>query len=361
MSDGPPPKKQDAGTPAWVMTFADLMSLLMCFFVLLFSFSEMDANKYKQVAGSMKEAFGVQRDIKVKESPRGLRVIANEFSPGRPEPTPLNEVRQKTTNELKRFLDMGLNESRRDKVGALGSQNRENNQRRRYEDEVDPTRSAKAENAARSKTESDQSGGRVDADQRGGATDDELDQLNDLQRSQFEMISKALQQEILDGKVDVDLKDKNVVVRIREKASFPSGDADLRRDFHPIVDRLAAVLEETQGNIMVGGHTDDVPIHNTRFRSNWDLSAARAASLVHALLRASRMPAPRFHIAGYADTQPVSPTTSWESRALNRRVEVVLEQADIKDGGQIGINDPGIRAGSDTGMEAAPAGRQRGL
>ncbi|MCV6605027.1 MAG: type VI secretion system protein TssL, partial [Porticoccaceae bacterium] len=74
-----------AGLPAWLATFADLMSLLMCFFVLLLSFSEMDVQKYKQVAGSMKDAFGVQNEINVKDIPKGTSIIAREFSPARPD------------------------------------------------------------------------------------------------------------------------------------------------------------------------------------------------------------------------------------------------------------------------------------
>ncbi|MGL4640985.1 MAG: flagellar motor protein MotB, partial [Shewanella sp.] len=75
----PPP-----GAPLWLATFADLMSLLMCFFVLLLSFSEMDVLKFKQIAGSMKYAFGVQNKVEVKDIPKGTSVIALEFRPGRP-------------------------------------------------------------------------------------------------------------------------------------------------------------------------------------------------------------------------------------------------------------------------------------
>ena len=81
--DCPPP-----GLPLWMGTFADLMSLLMCFFVLLLSFSEMDVLKFKQIAGSMKFAFGVQNQLEVKDIPKGTSIIAQEFRPGRPEPTP---------------------------------------------------------------------------------------------------------------------------------------------------------------------------------------------------------------------------------------------------------------------------------
>ncbi len=102
--------KAATGAPAWVMTFADLMSLLMCFFVLLLSFSEMDVQKYKQVAGSLREAFGVQRLVESKIMPKGTSIIAQEFSPGRPTPTPINEVRQQTTDETKENLDFSDSE-----------------------------------------------------------------------------------------------------------------------------------------------------------------------------------------------------------------------------------------------------------
>ena len=82
----------------WLATFADLMSLLMCFFVLLLSFSELDVIKFKQIAGSMKTAFGVQRDIVLEEPPKGTSVIKQEFSPAISEPTLLNQVKQKTTD-----------------------------------------------------------------------------------------------------------------------------------------------------------------------------------------------------------------------------------------------------------------------
>lgn len=89
----------EGGAPAWMATFADLMSLLMCFFVLLLSFSEMDIQKYKQVAGSMKFAFGVQRDVKADVVPKGTSVIKQEFSPGKPQPTPIKVVQQQTRDD----------------------------------------------------------------------------------------------------------------------------------------------------------------------------------------------------------------------------------------------------------------------
>ena len=101
------------GAPLWMATFADLATLLMCFFVLLLSFSEMDVLKFKQIAGSMKFAFGVQNMLEVKDIPKGTSVIAQEFRPGRPEPTPIEVIMQQTIDMTQRTLDFHDGESDR--------------------------------------------------------------------------------------------------------------------------------------------------------------------------------------------------------------------------------------------------------
>ncbi len=101
MDDDSECEECEEGAPAWLATFADLMSLLMCFFVLLLSFSEMDLQKYKLVGGSMKQAFGIQRDIKADAIPRGTSVIKQEFSPGKPEPTAIKVMKQTTQDDAR--------------------------------------------------------------------------------------------------------------------------------------------------------------------------------------------------------------------------------------------------------------------
>ncbi|HHH39960.1 MAG TPA: type VI secretion system protein TssL, partial [Sedimenticola sp.] len=97
--------KCEAGLPAWLATFADLMSLLMCFFVLLLSFAEIDAVRFKKMAESMKDAFGVQREIPATDIVMGTSVIKQEFSPSTvTEPSPIDEIRQQTTDAERRNL-----------------------------------------------------------------------------------------------------------------------------------------------------------------------------------------------------------------------------------------------------------------
>ena len=173
--DAPKPKDDGGGAPAWVMTFADLMSLLMCFFVLLLSFSEMDVQKFKQIAGSMKMAFGVQRDVRATEIPKGTSIVAKEFSPAKPEPTIINQVRQKTTQHNKKTLV-------------------QNEQAR-----ISTVKDARA-------------------------------------------IAKMLDKEIKSGEVEVETDGKKIVIRILEKGSFSSGDAELEDEFNPVLEKIKKSL-----------------------------------------------------------------------------------------------------------------------
>ncbi len=268
-----------AGLPAWLATFGDLMSLLMCFFVLLLSFSEMDVLKFKQLAGSMREAFGVQNQIKVEDIPKGTSIIAQEFSPGRPEPTPLNEVRQMTINNDMNTLDI------------------------------------------RSK---------VDESDIKDQLQEQLEKLQEMMeqeaRQEAVEFATALAREIGDGSVEVETDGKKIIIRIKEKGSFDSGSADLRYESIPVLAKIRDVLLDVKGRVDIEGHSDNIPYSGLEFESNWDLSAARALAVAHELFADTRMDQARFRIMGYADTKPLVPNTSRENRSRNRRVEIIVQK-----------------------------------
>lgn len=240
-------------SPAWVITFADLNSLLLAFFLLLFAFSEQDKAKFKQVAGSMRDAFGVQQEIRVKDPPKGTNVIPREFSPGVPQPTPLNQVRQFTTSDS---LPHPI---------PLESQ-------------------------------------RVDMDN----------------------LKKALKSEIDAGLIELELENDRIIIRIKEKGAFPTGSDRLERNFEPIIQRLANTLSTTNGTIVVAGHTDSIPIANSVFHSNWQLSTARALTVAQVFFDCSDALMPRVHLESYAEFQPIDSNDTPEGRARNRRVEISL-------------------------------------
>jgi chemotaxis protein MotB len=260
MSDGAPQKQESGGVPAWVMTFADLMTLLMCFFVLLLAFSEMDAAKFKQLSGSMKNAFGVQAEIEVRTIPKGTSVVAQEFSPGRPDPTALPQVRQFTIDSNKNTLD------------ALEREAREIEEARKH----------------------------------------------------AERLRLALKEELKKGDVSIQTEGMKVIIHIMENASFDSGLADLRPAFLPALQKIADLIDNNSGEITISGHTDNVPIANERFRSNWDLSTSRAVSVAHQLLKVSEVTPNNITVTGHADTRPRAPNDSDENRAKNRRVDIAI-------------------------------------
>ena len=361
MSNQAPAKVVEEGLPGWVMTFADLMSLLMCFFVLLLAFSELDVSKYKEMAGSMKNAFGVQREIKVREPPKGVNIIAREFSPGRPEPTIMNVVRQMTTQDLHVNLDLG--KERRRPVPTPTAEHKANpdasakphdqsenkaGQQVGQKSGLSDAQQKELEQAKelatvrlQQKLKAAQKMGNIEAQRKkaGGIDQKSLEELIKARvaaekRRKLEdkarLISKALGREIKGGSVDVETEGQKIIIRVREKASFGSGRAELKGAFRPILERVAAILKDSEGKIIVAGHTDNVPIYTERFRSNWELSAARAVSVAHEMMLATSIPSDRFLVQGFADTKPMKSNNSPANRASNRRVEIILQQGEDK-------------------------------
>ncbi|MGB0406609.1 MAG: flagellar motor protein MotB, partial [Pseudomonadales bacterium] len=102
------PNCPPAGAPLWMATFADMMSLLLCFFVLILSFAEMNVPKYKQISGSLQSAFGIQRIVPVVEPPKAQSLIAKAFTPSVAQPTPVETIRQQTTDETQPDLEKKL-------------------------------------------------------------------------------------------------------------------------------------------------------------------------------------------------------------------------------------------------------------
>jgi chemotaxis protein MotB len=115
-------------------------------------------------------------------------------------------------------------------------------------------------------------------------------------------------------------------VRIREKGSFPSGSAQLASEYSGVLRKVRDTLASMHGDIQVQGHTDNIPMATARFRSNWELSSARAVSVAHELLAGGILNSSRFAVAGYSDTRALASNDTSEDRARNRRVEIVVQQ-----------------------------------
>ena len=234
LDNGPADSDEEKGAPMWVVTFGDLMSLLLCFFVLMLSFSEMDRKRYRVISGSMKNAFGIQRKMPKFESPKGVRMIAREF----------------------------------DQAIVLPS---------------------------------------------------------------IQNISTPLMQEIADAfpglqddEIKVEATENNVTFRLLGEATFDTGRADIHARFVPLLQRIGQLLESTKGEIVITGHTDDVPLHGGSYRTNMGLSAARATAIAEFFLTRTQIAPKRISTMGCGEHRPLMPNLTEEARRQNRRVEIIL-------------------------------------
>jgi len=297
MSDDCPkcPDCPPEGLPAWMGTFADLMSLLMCFFVLLLAMSEMDVLKFKQIAGSMKYAFGVQNKIEVKDIPKGTSVIAQEFRLGRPDPTPIEIINQQTAEITQRELNFQEGED----TNSGGKELQRGDQRG-------------AAAAADSQSDAQQSAAQEETNE------------------QLKKIALKMEKQIQDGAIELESLGQQVTIRIRENGSFPSGSAFLQPQFRPIIREIGELLNTVPGEIMVSAHTDNRGINSELFSSNWDLSSKRAVAIGHELIKVPGFEESRLLVVGHADSRPLVPNTNALNRRRNRRVEISINQGKAK-------------------------------
>ena len=304
------PKCPPPGLPAYMGTFADLMSLLMCFFVLLLSFSEMDVQKFKQIAGSMAFAFGVQNKIEVKDIPKGTSVIAMEFRPGRPDPTPIDTIQQQTMDMTQQTLEF--------QAGQEDSQGGRQEQRE------------------------DKTGGASDStdDSSSTPTEAQTAQMQEQTNDMLKKIAEQMQEQIQDGAIELESLGQQIIIRVRENGSFPSGSTFLQPRFKPIIQQIGAILKDIPGEITVTGHTDSDQVSDELNSNNWELSAKRAVSVAVEMLQGTGLDKSRLVVVGHADTRPLVPNNTEDNRRRNRRVEISSMQGKAKESEPIQLRQP---------------------
>ena len=277
-------EEEKPGAPLWMATFADLMSLLVCFFVLIISMSEIDVIRYKKVAGSMKDAFGVQQDIVTYDIPKGTSIIALEFSPGKPEPTIKKIIQQDTVDPDRPSLRIGNPDNPIDVQPETLQKLLEEEEERQEQ---------------RQQTEADAA-----------------------------VLTELLEDEINEGKIDVETDGPTIIIKIRERGSFTSGSATLDPGFLPTLNTIGTALGEISGEIVVEGHTDNIPINSVQFPSNFALSAGRALSVTSVFLDDPNISMDRLSLRGYGEVRPEDTNATRAGRARNRRVEIKINQTD---------------------------------
>jgi chemotaxis protein MotB len=145
----------------------------------------------------------------------------------------------------------------------------------------------------------------------------------DLAQLKMEL-EAALSPEIARKEISVRREPDGLVVSLREVGFFESGSAQMKASSEPAFDRIAVLLRDRKYRLRIEGHTDNVPIHNLQFSSNWELSTARATEIVRQLIVRDGFDAASLSAAGYAEYHPIASNGTPEGRGMNRRVDVVI-------------------------------------
>ena len=375
------PKCPPAGAPAWMATFADMATLLMAFFVLILSFAEFNVPKFKQISGSLKNAFGVQKVVPVVEQPKGTTVLSFNFSPS-PAPSVTKNLTQQTSDseqknlDLKSEIDEGdsaksnskevldakeLSNQIKSEVSSedvnvetvddkvLVTLNTENKTTEEISDLIKNT--VDAVTSAREKTgtnETDVLIGGIDKDIKSMASAEIenkslKEQINNLEKQNTQdkkiiqekvkkaefsedQLKVALKQEIGQGLAEVQREKDRVVVTVGSAGAFNSGSARLTKQARAIMQKIAKVSGKGAGQVNVSGHTDNVPlIFGGQYRDNWDLAAARASSVVQELAKANTIPPEKLQAISFGETKPIEQNDTRDGREKNRRIEIEIK------------------------------------
>ena len=359
------PKCPPVGAPAWMATFADMATLLMAFFVLILSFAEFNVPKFKQISGSLRNAFGVQKVVPIVEQPKGTTVLSLNFSPS-PSRSVTNEMTQQTTQvnqpELEvqnktKDSDGDADDSADDVVKALeeaiargdievqtlGEKVVVNFTPTEAEEQDLPQLLQKTLNAVeRAKSAAGKSDQEVmfgglegtlaqlaqataELTQQAQAQAENQKQSVDEAKKAADELKIALSQEIDQGLVAVEQDEDKVIVTVGAGGAFASGSADLTPEAIEIMQRIAGVNAENDSEITVSGHTDNVPlIFGSRYRDNWDLAAARSASVVQSLAADGVITDNRLEAISYGESRPVDSNDTAVGRGKNRRIEIEI-------------------------------------
>ncbi|TGY96836.1 chemotaxis protein [Petralouisia muris] len=264
-------KKKDSGggTANWMNTFADLMNLLLCFFVLLFSMSSVDADKFEALVQSLEHSFSIL--------PQGGSSIGD------------GQMVAAGVNQLQ-LLDQYYMEASNSKSKEEGEDNEK--------EEDNPEEALKQEMTEAGLKESEE---------------------------MAEQIEKMLEEQRIGEQVEVDSNAQFVRITLNGALLFDSGQSQIREDALPLVDKLSLILENYDSSLIdIEGHTDNVPISNEQYENNDVLSAYRAFAVKNYVLGKTALEAGKINATGCGEYNPVADNGTPEGRARNRRVEIKI-------------------------------------
>lgn len=255
------------GSPAWMATFSDLMNLLLCFFVLLFSMSTIQEDKWAAMVAAMNNTFSVFEG--------GSTAIGDGILVS-------NGVSQ--LNELSEYINS---------TGKLSDSESPEDQLDEYEEKLEALQEALQEKALQENEEI------------------------------AELVEETVSEASLSDQIDVSFTAQYVQLSMKGALLFDSGSADLKENSKQVLDKVGVILERySRGTIEIEGHTDNVPISSAKYASNEELSSDRALSVFYYLIKNTRLDVTQLKHSGMGDRVPIADNSVEEGRSKNRRVEI---------------------------------------
>ena len=261
-------KKEEGskGSPAWMSTFSDLMNLLLCFFVLLYSMSTVDAEKFQEVIASLQSSVSIL--------PSGGASIGE------------GQMISAGVIQLE-FLDSYYSEMANSKTDDANDENTQDGTNNVYE----------------------------------AYKEQELAESEQMASE----IQDAVKQSGIEEQVDIDFNSEYVQLNLSGAILFETGQSDLMTEAYPLMDKIDTILEKYKDNLIeVEGHTDNVPIHNSKYPDNNVLSMYRALSVADYMRGATDIDPSHIKSSGRGDYVPIADNSTAEGRALNRRVVIKI-------------------------------------
>lgn len=285
----------DEGSPAWMSTFSDLMNLLLCFFVLLFASSTMDEGKIQQIAASFQNlSFSIfsQSSMMIQNGDLvsgGVTQVPNIDSlmelAGRAVNSPNGENQEEEANQSDNNRNPG--------------------------DDGSATTESVAESTESQELE---------------ALQDQLEEAGLEQSAEmYEQVSEEVESYTIDDRVQLDYNYQYVELDMNGALLFDTGEAELKEESYIFMDKIGKILEQYKDSIIeIEGHTDNVPIHTSKYESNRYLSTARATNVYEYLMEHANLIDSNIKVAGYGESRPAASNDTPEGRAKNRRVVIKI-------------------------------------
>jgi chemotaxis protein MotB len=310
-------------TERWLLTYADMITLLVAFFIMLYAMSVMSKQKFEILALSVRSGFDGNNKIQAVQLNPGLGVALSNALIS-PEHIAKEDWHVKGHNHNNSDTHQSKKESD-ENANAIADEMLAN-----------ATKSAGGRQASGLVV----SGNRKAAGPKNARNTNPFDQENmDMVRRKIEEVAR---ERGIIGMLEVSQDQRGLIIRIlTDKLLFDKGDGRLRRDSCWLLDAVSSAVKSIPNDIAIEGHTDDLPIHTPQYPSNWELSTARATNVLRYMVEHDGVPADRVSASGYAYTRPILPNTSEANRSRNRRVDIVVFRSGGDDDGSDGATGDG--------------------